>query len=76
MRGAAIRDLAAPRGLPFCHRLLGAGGGGGQPVVQLTVGHVHWPLGETVNPQLLPLPLGLAVITYWLGQEALTFQVV
>jgi len=29
----------------------------------------------TVKPQLLPLPLGVAFITYWLGQVALTFQV-
>jgi hypothetical protein len=32
-------------------------------------------LVETVKPQLLPLPFGLAFITYWLGQLALTFQV-
>lgn len=48
---------------------------GGYPVLQETDGHVHWPLGEIVTPQLLPLPLGLATITYWLGQVALTFQV-
>ena len=30
------------------------------PVLQETVGHVHWPLGEIVTPQLLPLPFGLA----------------
>jgi hypothetical protein len=63
-----------------------AGGGGGvgrratantsgQLGLQQTDGHVHWPLGETVKPQLLPLPLGLATITYWLGQLALTFHV-
>lgn len=45
------------------------------PVLQETDGHVHWPLGEIVTPQLLPLPLGVATITYWLGQVALTFQV-
>jgi hypothetical protein len=32
-------------------------------------------LVATVKPQLLPLPLGLATITYWLGQLALVFQV-
>jgi hypothetical protein len=37
------------------------------PALQETDGHVHWPLGETVNPQLLPLPLGVAFITYSLG---------
>ena len=45
------------------------------PVLQETDGHVHWPLGETVKPQLLPLPLGVAFMTYWLGQVAVTFQV-
>ena len=33
------------------------------------------PLVETVRPQLLPLPFGVATMTYWLGQVALTFQV-
>jgi hypothetical protein len=47
----------------------------GQPVLQETEGQVHVPLVETVKPQLLPLPLGVAFITYWLGQVALTFQV-
>src|SRR3954451_17850327 len=28
-----------------------------------------------VTPKLLPLPLGLPTITYWLGQVALTFHV-
>jgi hypothetical protein len=28
-----------------------------------------------VTPQLLPLPLGVAFSTYWLGYVALTFQV-
>jgi hypothetical protein len=32
-------------------------------------------LVETVKPQLLPLPLGVAFITYWLGQVAFTFHV-
>jgi hypothetical protein len=45
------------------------------PALQETDGHVHWPLGETVKPQLLPLPLGVAFITYWLGQVAVTFRV-
>src|SRR5580704_2100176 len=39
----------------------------GYPVLQETVGQVHWPLGEMVTPQLLPLPLGVAFSTYWLG---------
>ena len=47
-----------------------------QLALQESVGHVHWPLGEIVMPQLFPLPLGLATMTYWLGQVALTFQVV
>ena len=45
------------------------------PVLQEIDGHVHWPLGETVKPQLLPLPLGVAFMTYWLGYVALTFEV-
>ncbi len=68
------------------HRAGRAGGGGqrrsrvaappeGYPLLQETVGHVHWPLGEIVTPQLLPLPLGVAFSTYWLGKVALTFQV-
>jgi len=36
----------------------------GYEVLQDTDGHVHWPFGEIVTPQLLPLPLGLAIITY------------
>ncbi len=40
----------------------------GYPVLQETVGQVHWPLGEIVTPQLLPLPFGLATLTYWLGR--------
>ena len=47
----------------------------GYPVLQDTDGQVQVPLGETVKPQLLPLPLGVAFITYWLGHVALTFQV-
>ncbi len=45
------------------------------PVLQETEGHVHCPSVATVKPQLLPLPLGVASITYWLGHVALTFQV-
>jgi len=45
----------------------GQGLPGGYPVLQETVGQVHWPLGEMVTPQLLPLPLGVAFSTYWLG---------
>ena len=44
-------------------------------MLQETEGQVHVPLVVTVKPQLLPLPLGVAFITYWLGQVALTFQV-
>src|SRR5262249_35009500 len=44
-------------------------------VLQETEGQVHCPLGETVKPQLFPLPFGLAFITYWLGQVALTLKV-
>ena len=32
-------------------------------------------MGETVMPRLLPLPLGLTTMTYWLGRVALTFHV-
>ena len=53
----------------------GPGMSRGQPVLQETVGQVHWPSGEIVRPQLLPLPLGVAERTYWLGYVALTFQV-
>ena len=52
------RRVAPPRPTPV--RVL-------YPVLQETVGHVHWPLGEIVTPQLLPLPLGVAFSTYWLG---------
>ena len=47
----------------------------GSPVLQETEGQVHVPLVETVKLQLLPLPLGVAFMTYWLGQVALTFEV-
>ncbi len=50
--GAAAGGVAAPRG---------------QPVVQETVGQVQLPLCWMVTPQLLPLPLGLAVSTWALG---------
>ena len=42
---------------------------------QEKVGQVVEPFFWMVRPQLLPLPLGVATITYWLGQVALTFQV-
>src|SRR3954470_5682360 len=58
---------------PFGRRATGTGQG--QLGLQETDGQVHWPLGETVKLQLLPLPFGLATITYWLGQLALTFDV-
>jgi hypothetical protein len=45
------------------------------PVLQETDGQVHWPLGETVEPQSLPLPFGVATITCSPDQVALTFQV-
>ena len=44
-------------------------------MLQETEGQAEVPLVVTVKPQLLPLPFGLAVITYWLGQLALTFHV-
>lgn len=39
----------------------------GQPALQETVGQVELPLRWIVTPQLLPLPLGLAVSTWALG---------
>ena len=33
------------------------------------------PLARTVTPKVLPLPLGVATMTWLLGQVALTFQV-
>jgi hypothetical protein len=44
----------------------------GRYVLQETDGQVHWPFGETVKPQLFPLPFGVAVMTYSLGYVALT----
>jgi hypothetical protein len=44
-------------------------------VEQETAGQVVVPFVDTVKPQLLPLPFGVATITYWLGQVALTFHV-
>jgi hypothetical protein len=46
-----------------------------QPELRETVGQVHWPSGEIVMPQLLPLPFDVADKTYSLGYAALTFQV-
>lgn len=46
-----------------------------QEVLQLTDGQVHVPFVDIVTPKLFPLPLGLATMTYWLGQVAETFQV-
>jgi len=36
----------------------------GQDVLQLTEGQVHVPLGEIVTLKLLPLPFGVAFMTY------------
>src|SRR5690606_382384 len=53
----------------------GGASGAGQLVLQETVGQVQLPLCWMVTPQLLPLPLGVAVSTWALGQVALMFQV-
>ena len=48
----------------------------GQPAWQETVGQFQFPLCWTVKPNVLPLPLGRAVITLPLeSHEALVFQV-
>ena len=43
--------------------------------VQLTVGQVLFPLVMIVTPNVLPLPFGLPIIFWELGQVAATFQV-
>lgn len=55
--------------------MAGGTSGAGQFVLQETVGQVQLPLCWMVTPQLLPLPLGVAVSTWALGQVALMFQV-
>ena len=42
---------------------------------QETVGQVQVPLVMMVTPKALPLPLGVPIMTWLLGQVALTFQV-
>ena len=63
-----------PRGPPR-HRWGGGTSGAGKFVLQETVGQVQLPLCWMVTPQLLPLPLGVAVSTWALGQVSLMFQV-
>jgi len=46
-----------------------------QDAWQETVGQVQVPLAMMVTPKLLPLPLGVAIMTWLLGQVALMFQV-
>lgn len=46
-----------------------------QEALQLTPGQFQFPFAMMVTPQLLPLPLGLAISTWLLGQLALMFQV-